>query len=256
MITQLSTLDRKAADELRRTMETRKVEQAAQAQLTQMSAQVKQAIEAGNLLEPASDSARTRLNAMRQVSRNHALTMSAQRDLQAALINRAQDQAGKEQFDAASKLIAAASDIAATPEVAEAKKQLQGEIDAANQRAAAAAAAKKAADAAAAAAKQQSAASSAAAAAPASYIAARPTAPLRVVYPAVAADNKVQGYVIVDFILQPDGRPTQPTIAESSPGRIFDSAAIDAVMGGKYDTSKLTDKEPHHARVRLTFKPN
>src|SRR5580704_2739166 len=256
MITQLSTLDRKAADELRRTMETRKVEQAAQAQLTQMSAQVKQAIEAGNLREPASDSARTRLNAMRQVSRNHALTMSAQRDLQAALINRAQDQAGKEQFDAASKLIAAASDIAATPEVAEAKKQLQGEIDAANQRAAAAAAAKKAADAAAAAAKQQSAASSAAAAAPASYIAARPTAPLRVVYPAVAADNKVQGYVIVDFILQPDGRPTQPTIAESSPGRIFDSAAIDAVMGGKYDTSKLTDKEPHHARVRLTFKPN
>jgi TonB family protein len=256
MITQLSSLDRKAADELRRSMEARKSEQATQAQLAQLSASVRQAIESGNLLDPANDSARARLNAMRQVSRNHPLTMSAQRDLQAALLGRAQEQGGKEQFDAASKLIAAAADIAATPEVSEAKKQLQGQIDAVNQRAAAAAAAKKAAEAAQTTAKEQGTPSSAAASSTPSYIAARPTTPLRVVYPSVAADNKVQGYVIVEFMLQPDGRPSQPTVTESNPPRIFDASAIDAVMGAKYDISKLTDKQPRRARVRLTFKPN
>jgi TonB family protein len=257
MITQLSTLDRKTSDELRRTLEARKLEQATQGQLTQLSASVRQAIEAGNLLDPANDSARGRLNAMRALSRNHPLTLSAQRDLQAALIGRAQEQAGKEQFDPASRLITAAAEIAATPEVAEARRQLQGQIDAANQRAAAAAAARKAAEAAQAAGKQPSAVSSPAGAASApSYMAARPTTPLRVIYPSVAADNKVQGYVIVEFMLQPDGRPLQPTIAESVPPRIFDAAAIDAVMGAKYDSSKLTDKQPRRARVRLTFKPD
>jgi TonB family protein len=172
------------------------------------------------------------------------------------LISRAQDQANKEQFDPAAKLVAAAGEIAATPEVAEAKKQLQGEIDAANQRAAAAAAAKKAAEAAQAAAKEQSATAAAAATAAPTYIAARPTTPLRVVYPSAAADNKVQGYVIVEFMLQADGRPAQPTVAESNPARIFDAAAIEAVMGARYDTSKFTDKTPRRARVRLTFRPS
>lgn len=256
MIATLAPLDHKAADDLRRTMETRKAEQATQAQLTQMSASVKQAIDSGNLLEPANDSARSRLNAMRQVSRTHPLTMSAQRDLQSALLGRAQEQATKDQFDVASKLIASAGEIAATPEVAEAKKQLQGQIDSANQRAAAAAAAKKAAEAAQAAVKEQSASAASTAAAGPAYLAARPTTPLHVVYPSVAADNKVQGYVIVEFMLQVDGRPSQPTIAESNPAHIFDGAAIDAVMGAKYDTSKFTDKQPRRARVRLTFKPS
>jgi TonB family protein len=255
MITQLATLDRKGADDLRRTLEARKVEQATQTQLAQLSASVKQAIDAGNLIEPANDSARSRLNAMRQVSRTHPLTLSAQRDLQASLLSHAQDQASKEQFEAASKLLTAAGDIAVTPEVTEAKKQLQGEIDAASQRAAAAAVAKKAADAAQAAAAKEQGAASAAAAAP-TYLAARPTAPLKVVYPTNAMENKVQGYVVVEFMLMPDGRPQTPTVVDSSPARVFDKAAIEAVMGGRYDSSRLTNAQPQHARVRITFRPS
>jgi TonB-like protein len=57
-------------------------------------------------------------------------------------------------------------------------------------------------------------------------------------------------------MLQADGKPTQPTIAELNPPKIFDSAAIEAVMGAKYDTSKFTDKTPKRARVRLTFRPS
>jgi TonB family protein len=255
VITQLATMDRNAATDLRRTMDARKAEQAMQAQLALLSASVKQAIDSGNLLEPAGDNARTRLNAMRQIGRTHPLTLSAQRDLLAGLISRAQEQASKEQFDAASKLLATAAEIAATPEVADAKKQLQADIDAANQRAAQAAVAKKAADAAQAAAAAQSAAASSAAAAASTYIAARPTSPLKVTYPPAALDNKVQGYVIVEFMLQPDGRAAQPTIVEESPARIFDAAALEAVMAGRYDTSRLIDKQPRRARVRLTFKP-
>jgi TonB family protein len=256
MLALLAPLDRNAAAELHRTMDTRKAEQQTLAQLTTLSASVKAAIDAGNLLEPANDNARTRLQAMRQLGRTQPITLAAQRDLQAALISRSAEQSSKEQFDPASKLLAVAADIAATPEVAEAKRQLQSEIDAVNQRAAAAAAAKKAAEAAQAAAAAQTPAAPTAAAAPAPYIAARPTAPLRVVYPSNAADDKVQGFVIVEFMLQADGKPTTPFIVEANPAHIFDAAAIDAVMGGRYDTSKFTDKTPKRARVRLTFRPS
>jgi TonB family protein len=254
MIQQLATLDRTVAAELHRSMDARKAEQAQLVQLQQLSASVKAAIESGNLLDPANDNARSRLQAMRQIARNHSLTLGAQRDLQAALINRAQEQSSKEQFDSASKLLAAAGEIGQTSEVAEAKRQLQADIETANQRAASAAAAKKAAEAALANASADSAAAANAAAAD-TFIAARPTTPLRVVYPSAAADRRVQGYVIVEFTLHADGRPSQPTIVESNPAHIFDSAAMEAVMGAKYDTSKLIDKNPRHARVRLTFKP-
>jgi TonB family protein len=265
MISQLAPLDRSKAADLTRAMEARKADQQANVQLNSMAAQVRAAIEAGNLLDPASDNARTRLNAMRQLSHTHPLTLTAQKDVQSALIARAQEAGSKEQYDAAGKLLAAAADIAPTPEVAEAKKQLTGQMDAANQRAASAAAAKRAADAQAAAAASQASAASAggapasaatAAAPPVSaYIAARPTTPLKVVYPSSAADKSLQGFVIVEFMLQPDGRPLQPTVVDSSPAHVFDQAAIDAVMGGRFDTVKLLDKQPRRARLRLGFRP-
>jgi TonB family protein len=256
MIQQLATLDRTAATELRRTYETRKAEQQTVAQLTSLSASVKAAIDAGNLIEPSNDNARTRLQSMRQIGRTHPMTLAAQRDVQTAMINRAQDQASKEQFDSAGKLLAAAGELGATPEVADAKRQLQSDIDAVSQRAALAAAAKKAAESALANVNAQSAVTASKAAAATSYMAARPTTPLKVNYPSAAADRNIQGFVVVEFMLQADGKPSQPTIAESSPARIFDSSAIEAVMGARFDTSKFTDKSPKRARLRLSFRPS
>ena len=108
LIAQLVPLDRTAAAELRRAYEARKAEQQTIAQLSSLSASVKAAIDAGNLIDPPNDSARTRLQSMRQIGRNHALTLAAQRDVLAALISRAQEQASKEQFDAAGRLLGAA----------------------------------------------------------------------------------------------------------------------------------------------------
>jgi TonB family protein len=256
LIQQLSPLDRTAASELRHAMESRKAEQQTVAQLTSLAGSVKAAIDAGNLIEAPNDNARTRLQSMRQISRNHPITLAAQRDLQNALINRAQELASKEQFDPASKLLIAAGDIAATPEVADAKRQLQSDIDQVNQRAALAAAAKKVAEAALSNSNAEGNTDGAAAAVAASYIAAKPTQPLKVIYPSAAAERSVQGYVVVEFMLQPDGRAAQPTIAEANPQRIFDAAAIDAVMSGRYDTSRLVNKAPRRARVRLSFRPS
>jgi TonB family protein len=256
VIQQLMPLDHVVAAELRRTMEARKTEQQTVGQLTTLSAAVKAAIEAGNLLEPANDNARTRLLAMRQVGRSHPLTLAAQRDLLGALIGHAQDLASKEQFDQAAKILSAAADIAATPEVADAKRQLQGQLDAVNQRAAAAAAAKKAAEVTQASTQSTDEAASAARASAAQFIAGKPTQALKVVYPPSASAKSQQGYVVVEFMLQPDGRPAQPTIIESDPPRVFDAAAIDAVMSGRYDTSKLVNNTPRRARVRLSFRPS
>jgi TonB family protein len=255
LIQQLLPLDRTAAAELRRSYEARKTEQQMLAQLSSLSASVKSAIDAGNLLDPANDNARTRLQAMRQIGRIHPLTLTAQRDLQAALIGRAQEQAAREQFDVAGKLLGAAGEIAVTLEVTDAKRQLQADIDAASQRAALAAAAKKAADSALANANAET-QSAAAAPVAASYIAARPSSPLKVVYPSSAAEAHLQGYVVVEFMLQPDGKASQPTIVEANPPHTFDAAAIEAVMGGRYDTSRLTDKTARRARVRLSFRPS
>ncbi len=262
-ISALAPFDRAKAADLSRSLDARRTEMQTTQQLSALSSQVKAAIDSGNLIDPPNDNARTRLNAMRQISRSHSLTMGAQKDLQAAMIARAQEQGAKDQFDAAGKWIAAAAEVAPTPEVAEAKKQLQSQIDASQRAVAAAAAAKKAAEQqaqqAAVAASAQPASSSGAAAASAApaqqgFIAARPTTPIKLTYPSSAGDKS--GYVIVDFMLQLDGRPTQPTVVESNPSKVFDQAAIDAVMSGKFDTSKLTDKQPKHARVRLSFKPN
>jgi TonB family protein len=264
-ISALAPFDRAKAADLSRTLDARRSEMQTTQQLSALSSQVKAAIDSGNLIDPANDNARTRLNAMRQISRSHPLTMGAQKDLQSAMLARAQEQGAKDQFDAAGKWIAAAAEVASTPEVADAKRQLQSQIDASQRAVAAAAAAKKAAEqqaqqqtAVAASSAQPAAASAAAAssAAPAqqTFIAARPTTPIKLTYPSSAADKT--GYVIVDFLLQPDGRPTQPTVVESNPPKVFDQAAIDAVMSGKFDTSKLTDKQAKHARVRLSFKPN
>ncbi|HEX4376654.1 MAG TPA: TonB family protein [Steroidobacteraceae bacterium] len=261
-ISALAPFDRAKAAELTRTLDARRTEMQTTQQLSALSSQVKSAIESGNLIDPANDNARTRLNAMRQISRSHPLTMGAQKDLQSAMIARAQEQGAKDQFDAANKWLAAAAEVAATPEVAEAKKQLQSQIESTQRAAASAAAAKKAAEqqaqqaAMTSSAPAASASAAAASAAPAqqSFIAARPTTPIRLSYPSSAGDRS--GFVIVDFVLQLDGRPTQPTVVESTPPKVFDQAAIDAVMSGKFDTSKLTDKQPKHARVRLSFKPN
>jgi TonB family protein len=96
---------------------------------------------------------------------------------------------------------------------------------------------------------------SAAAANPLQILSPRPTAPLQVDYPKVALALNRTGYVVVEFMLNPDGTPGSPTIIESVPAKIFDYEALIAVKRAKFVTTDLADPtKAQRARVKISFK--
>ena len=234
--------DRSISTELHRAMNSKKLDQ----QLAAMASDVKAAISAGALLDPITDNARTRLQTMRTTSRTHALTLGAQRDVQTALLAHAQEATRKDQFDVAQRFIGAAADINPTAEVADAKRQLQSEMDLVSQRAAAAANAKS---------RETVVANATAKSSEPHYFAVQLTTPLKIKFPDSAPPNS-QGVVTVEFTLHPNGSASDVTVIEATLPGVFDRAATDAVKHGHFDASALVDKQPQRARLRLNFKPN
>jgi TonB family protein len=244
--------------ELRRALDAKKLD----LQLSAMAEQVKAAITAGTLLEPANDNASTRLAAMRSLSRTSAVTLTTQRQLQAALLDRGQQATRSGQLDAARVYISAAADLGSSSEVTAARRALQAATEAASRQAAAAAAAAAAAQARAARATAPAnppnvAAGKVPAAAGTTlprYVAARPVRPLDVTYPDGATGA---GQVIVEFTLEPDGSASDPKVIQSAPRGMFDDVALRAVSSGYYDTRHLAGRMPPvRARILLRFKPN
>jgi TonB family protein len=249
LISQLTAIGQDhAAQELREALNAHHGE----AELAELAAQVRAALSTGALLDPANDNARTRLQALRQAGGKSLLVVTAQRELVASLIAHAADSERSQQWDAAQRFLAGASDYGTTPELTEAKRQLQSLMDQATQRAAAAAAAASAA-------ASQAAAAPASAApanpAVATFLAAKSTKPLNVDYPKEALDRKLSGYVIVEFLLSAKGTASDLSVVESNPGKIFDDAATAAVSHGRYDTQALgASQKPMRARIRISFK--
>jgi general secretion pathway protein A len=227
--------------EIRKTADAVKL----QRQLSSMADQVKAAIDSGALLDPATDNANTRLRAMLSISRTDPLTLHEQRDLQAALLARAQDATHKDQFELAQRFITAAANARPSIEVNSAQQQLRGEIDRAAQRTAVATAE---------ATNAKEPLSASAAISEPKYIAARPTSPLAVVYPNNAADLSVQGFVTVEFTIRPDGKASDVTVVDSRPRGVFENAAITAVRNGHFDTKEVADHQTQRARLKLSFK--
>jgi TonB family protein len=230
--------------ELRRALDARRTD----VQLGALARDVKAALDAGALLEPANDNASTRLQAMRQLSRGSTLTLNAQRDVQATLLGAAQQATRRDQFELAQRLIDAATELGASAGTAEAAKALQAEIAASAQRAAAAAAA------AAAGAAERSAAPTPPPPPPAEeFINAKPVRPLEVAYPRAADAAGISGYVIVEFTLQRSGRATGARVVAANPVSIFDASALAAVSQGRFDTSHLGNLPTQRARIKVTY---
>ena len=229
--------------ELRRALDARK----ADVQLAALARDVKAALDSGALLEPATDNAGTRLQAMRQLSRTSTLTLNAQRDVQAALLSAAQQASRKEQFELAQRLIDAATDLGASAGTAEAARTLRAEIEASAQRAAAAAAASASQ-------AERSTATTTPPPHPAEeYINAKPVRPLDVAYPRAADDAGISGYAVVEFTLQRNGKASDARVVQASPPSIFDASALAAVSQGRFDTSHLGELPARRARIRLTY---
>ncbi len=75
-------------------------------------------------------------------------------------------------------------------------------------------------------------------------------------YPIEAAQNGKEGYVIVSFDIRVDGTVSNAHVLDANPKRIFDKAAISAVMYWKYKPKFEAGKampQPNQ-RVQLDFK--
>jgi TonB family protein len=238
-----SGIDRNTLADLRRALDARAIDTDLQSQADAVRA----AITAGNLLDPAPNNARSLVLAMRQQNRTHAATAAAQRELQLALVARGRDALRQQQNDSAQRYATAAAEFGNSNELGDLRRQLQVEADQAAARAADAAAATVA----------TATVATAPAPAPQRIVTARPARALNVVYPEKAAAAGQQGYVVVEFQLHADGGATDASVVESQPAAVFDKAATDAVLRGRFDTSVLgDDRQPRRARIRVTFKPS
>lgn len=74
-------------------------------------------------------------------------------------------------------------------------------------------------------------------------------------YPLQAARNQTSGYAVVEFTVSSDGSVVDPHVIESSPRRVFDSAAMQAVKQSKFKPA-MKDGEPVAStlRRRIDFK--
>ena len=90
---------------------------------------------------------------------------------------------------------------------------------------------------------------------PLEVLSPRPTQPLQVDYPKVALALNRTGYVIVEFMLNPNGTPDSPTVVEAVPAKLFDYEALMAVKRAKFVTTDLADpSKAQRARVKISFK--
>ena len=233
--------DRTTLADLRHSLDTYN----ATTELNGLAARARTAINGGALLEPATENAHDLVQVMLQQNRTSPLTLTLEHEFQLALLARAQSASHAGQFDLAQRFLGAVADYGTNSDLANARHQLQSDMDAARERAAAAAAAAAAPPPAATGAVAQP-----------EFLFAKPLKPLTAVYPPQALQLGRSGYVIVEFTLDSGGRASKAAVVESSPPRVFDDSALAAVRSGRYDTSALgAGSKARKARIRISFKP-
>jgi TonB family protein len=82
-----------------------------------------------------------------------------------------------------------------------------------------------------------------------------PPSPIRrvdAIYPFEAKTQKIEGRVVVDFVVTEEGTVRDVSVVKSSPEAVFDQAAIKAIKQWKFDPGKIGGK-PVETRVRTPF---
>jgi TonB family protein len=184
---------------------------------------------------------------MRELNRTSPQTAAAQHDLLVALLRRAQTAIGRQDFEGAQQTLTVAQDFGSKTELAD----VRGALDAA-------VAVKRAADAASAAARAARASApvldAKATAVAAVILSPKPTRNFQVDYPPSALAEDIQGYAIVEFMLNPTGSASALSVVESSPRGIFDNSALAAVRRAGFSTNDLVDpKRAQRARFKINF---
>ena len=156
------------------------------------------AIATGALLEPAANNARARLLAMRELNRTSPQTLAVQHDLLLALLRRAQAAIGRQDLEAAQQ-------TSPPPRILAAKRNWRRHVPALDT----AVGAKRGAEAARprrrGPARQRTGTDPKAAAAAAAILSPKPSRTHAGRLPTLGSYENVQGYVIVEFMLNPNG---------------------------------------------------
>ena len=73
-------------------------------------------------------------------------------------------------------------------------------------------------------------------------------------FPREALINGISGWVVVEFIIEPDGSVSKPRVVDSDPPRVFDRNAIRAIFKWKFKP-RIVDGKPvaRRATQRLDF---
>jgi periplasmic protein TonB len=184
---------------------------------------VKSRVAQGNLLEPDQDSAVFYLASLKAANPQSEALPELSHTVQAQLVARAGSQ-----FDQG--------------RIADAQASLQGALKLGSSPEASALAAKL----------------SQAAAAPAgANLPLKLLRPIATQYPVDAATRGTEGWVELSFTVGPNGRTGNIEVTDSSPRKVFDRAATDAIAAARYEPmTKDQAQVTRDAKLRLTFKLN
>ncbi len=177
---------------------------------------------AGNLLTPANDSAVSNAERLRLLDARHPTTVQVVRDVRTRLISDARARLTAGRPTDAAALLDAAESLGGDGDLAE----LRASLATAQQVVAAAAAAPK-------------------------LPPLKMTRPPRPRYPSSA--KGVEGWVRVEFYVTPQGRTERVRVMSSEPAGLFDSAAVEAMEGARFEEFDSADSRL--AVQRIVFKP-
>jgi protein TonB len=177
---------------------------------------------AGNLLTPTNDSAVSNAERLRLLDVRHPTTVQVVRDVRSRLMSDARSRLTAGRPTEAAALLDAAESLGGDGDLAE----LRAQIATAQQVVAAAAAAPK-------------------------LPPLKMTRPPRPKYPTSA--KGVEGWVRVEFYVTPQGRTERVRVMSSEPAGLFDSAAVEAMEGARFE--EFDSADPRLAVQRIVFKP-
>jgi protein TonB len=176
----------------------------------------------GNLIQPANDSAVSNAERLRLLDVRHPTTVQVVRDVRARLVSEARARLSGGRPTDANALLDAAESLGGDSDLAD----LRAAIANAQQAVATAAAAPK-------------------------LPPLKMTRPPRPKYPGSA--KGVEGWVRVEFYVTPEGRTERVRVLSSEPAGLFDSAAIAAMEGARFEEFESADSRL--AVQRIVFKP-
>lgn len=82
-----------------------------------------------------------------------------------------------------------------------------------------------------------------------------PIVPIQPSYPVQAQLNGIEGTVTLEFTIQPDGTAANPEVIAAKPPRVFNSAAIQALLRSKFKPKVVNGKAmPVRAKFTYVFK--